>query len=108
MAAKLLTTEEKNYLRSIYLTFMIGTDAVRIYFDQLHPPTDLVAHLANNKSAFESLKKDGIISKAVWEKLYPKRGECKSLKIKVSQKYNFLKLNYESEINFVSHYTVNW
>ena len=65
------TKETTNYARLCRLLVDVGTQALRDKFDAIHPPANLHAVLAANKTALEKLKKDRILYETQWEKLFP-------------------------------------
>ena len=65
------TKETTNYARLGRLLVDIGTQALRDVFDAIHPPANLHAVLAANKSPLQSLRAKKIINLIQWGKLFP-------------------------------------
>ena len=68
-----LTEEESNFLRFINLLLKIAPEAVRAYFDVLHPPATLQNELALNRHTLEQIK-GIVIYNHQWNDLYPGTG----------------------------------
>ncbi|CAC5360488.1 unnamed protein product [Mytilus coruscus] len=73
------TKEEDNFLRVVYLNYRVGTNALRRYFDSVHPnlPADLSP--PPNKAILSSLHKPPrgqrrILYQEQWDILYPPTG----------------------------------
>lgn len=73
-----MTEEKKNALRFFALTMDLGTDAVRMRFDALVPPTKLSAHLKAKETDLEKLLKKRVLRPAQWDKLFPTASAAKS------------------------------
>ena len=67
----LSTKETTNYARLCRLLVDIGTQALRDTFDFIHPPANLHAVLAANKTTLQSLRAKKIINPIQWGKLFP-------------------------------------
>ena len=65
-----LTEEESNFLRFINLILKIAPEAVRAYFDTLHPPATLQNDLALNQHTLSQIK-GNVIKNHIWKILYP-------------------------------------
>ena len=64
--------ETTNYARLCRLLVDIGTEALRDTLDAIHPPANLPAVLAANKTTtLQSLRKKRIINPIQWGKLFP-------------------------------------
>ncbi|XP_076080667.1 uncharacterized protein LOC143051655 [Mytilus galloprovincialis] len=75
----MVTKEEDNFLRVVYLNYRVGTTALRRYFDSVHPflPADLSS--PPNKAILASLHKPPrgqrrVLYQEQWDILYPPTG----------------------------------
>lgn len=62
-----------NYARLCRLLVVVGFQALKHTFDKIHSPAELYGDLTRSpaRSTLRTLKKNGIISKDQWRKLYP-------------------------------------
>ncbi|XP_052072537.1 uncharacterized protein LOC127710637 isoform X1 [Mytilus californianus] len=51
-----LTIEESNFLRFYFLNLKIASQAVKVYFDSVHPPAGLATELANSEAKLKGLR----------------------------------------------------
>ena len=65
------TKETTNYARLCRQLVDVGTQALRDTFDAIHPPANLHAVLAANKSTLQTLKTKKVINSTQWGKLFP-------------------------------------
>ena len=65
------TKETTNYARLCRLLVDVGTQALRDTFDAIHPPANLHAVLAANKTTLQSLRTRKVINATQWGKLFP-------------------------------------
>ncbi|CAC5419256.1 unnamed protein product [Mytilus coruscus] len=65
-----LLVEESNFLIFYYLNLKIASNAVRVYFDSIHPPAGLAGELGNNSTS-STLKRLRFITKQQLNTLYP-------------------------------------
>ena len=68
-----LTEEESNFLRFLNLILRIATEAVRAYFDAVHPPATLQNDLASNHHTLSQIR-GRVIKKHQWNILYSGTG----------------------------------
>jgi len=68
-----LTEEESNFLRFINLILKIAPEAVRAYFDVLHPPATFQNDLALNRHTLAQIR-GNVIQNHQWNVLYPGTG----------------------------------
>ena len=73
MPSSTLTEEESNFLRFIHLLLKIAPEAVRAYFDVLHPPATLQNDLASDQHTLEQIR-ENVITHHQWNILYPGTG----------------------------------
>ena len=64
-----LTEEESNFLRFLNLLLKIAPEAVRAYFDALHPPATLQNGLALNRQRLSQIR-GKVITTQQWNILY--------------------------------------
>lgn len=55
----------------VYLLTSISPEAVRVYFDGLFPPANLLVDLHKKKKALQNLKCQRILNSSQWALLYP-------------------------------------
>ena len=65
------TKETTNYARLCRLLVDIATQALRDKFDAIHPPANLHAVLAGNKTTLQTLRAKKIINPIQWGTLFP-------------------------------------
>ena len=65
-----LTEEESNFLRFLNLILKIAPEAVRAYFDAVHPPATLQNDLALNQHTLSQIR-GNVIKNNQWNILYP-------------------------------------
>lgn len=63
-----VTEEELNFLRCYFLNLKIASNAVRVYFDYVHPPAGLSSELANSSVTLKGLR---FMTKLQLNILYP-------------------------------------
>ncbi|XP_062604985.1 uncharacterized protein LOC134266775 [Saccostrea cucullata] len=65
-----VSPEETNFLRFVNLVLRRAPKAIRIHFDTVHPPINLVTDLATQKTLLFSLKARKVINQVQWDKLF--------------------------------------
>ena len=68
-------SEKDNFTRISRLLVDKGTAALRIYFDGIHPPANLLAVLTKKKKSLSKLKVKKIINNSQWGLLFPPSGD---------------------------------
>lgn len=76
----MVTKEEDNFLRVVYLNYQVGTTALRRYFDNVHPNLSSDLSSPTNKAILSNLYKPPRGQKRVlyqqqWDILYPSTGK---------------------------------
>ncbi|XP_062605992.1 uncharacterized protein LOC134267803 [Saccostrea cucullata] len=65
-----VSPEETNFLRFVNLVLKRAPKALRVHFDAVHPPNNLVTDLAAQRPTLSSLKSRRIINQVQWDALF--------------------------------------
>ncbi|XP_062605991.1 uncharacterized protein LOC134267802 isoform X2 [Saccostrea cucullata] len=69
-ATSIVSPEETNFLRFVNLVLKRVPKAVRVYFDTVHPPSNLAADLASEKPTLTNLRARKVINQVQWNTLF--------------------------------------
>ncbi|XP_062615024.1 uncharacterized protein LOC134276729 isoform X5 [Saccostrea cucullata] len=65
-----VSPEETNFLRFVNLVLKRAPKALRVHFDTVHPPSNLVSDLVTQKTTLSNLKSRKIINQVQWDTLF--------------------------------------
>lgn len=68
----MVSQEEENFLRIVYLHYRVATDALRRFFDKLHQNLSVDLNNQGNKAILtQLLSKKRVLYQTQWDILYP-------------------------------------
>ncbi|VDI03046.1 Hypothetical predicted protein [Mytilus galloprovincialis] len=75
----MVTKEEENFLRIVYLHYRVATGALTNFFDKLHPSLSADLNIPGNKAILQDLyipppRKKRVLYRGQWDTLYPPPG----------------------------------
>lgn len=95
----MVSKEEENFLRIVYLNYRVATGALRKFFDKLHPNLSVDLHIPVNKSILTQMYnpprgRRRVLYSSQWNILYPPTGRRKQSSI-IPVVFGFLVLNFK-------------
>lgn len=78
----MVSNEEENFLRIVYLNYRVATGALTRFFDKLHPHLSADLHIPGNKVILQKLyipppRGKRVLYPGQWNILYPPPGKQK-------------------------------
>ncbi|CAG2197183.1 unnamed protein product [Mytilus edulis] len=75
----MVSKEEENFLRIVYLNYSVATRALTTFFDKLHPDLSADLHITGNKATLKQLLnpppcRKRVLYQGQWDILYPPTG----------------------------------
>lgn len=76
----MVSKEEENFLRIVYLNYSVATRALTRFFDKLHPDLSADLHNTRNKATLKQLltpphDRKRVLYQGQWNILYPPTGK---------------------------------
>ncbi|CAG2199891.1 unnamed protein product [Mytilus edulis] len=76
----MVSKEEENFLRIVYLNYSVATRALTTFFDKLHPDLSADLHITGNKATLKQLLnpppcRKRVLYQGQWDILYPPTGK---------------------------------
>lgn len=80
----MVTKEEENFLRIVYLNYRVATGALTRFFDKLHPHLSADLNIPENKAILQQMHhplpgRKRVLNQEQWNILYPPTGWDKLL-----------------------------